>query len=129
MMVGFSSTDQYDNATVDNWPMTIDHTAGLRLCGGKVLCSSSAITWVPMPGGVGAYIERTATGLYTVVYERSFRKTPHPMVGTYEGTNYNWQAHVYEATGGGCKVMTSAYAGAAWALSSDVDWQIVVVGR
>ena len=127
-MTGFNSTDQYDNATVDNWPMTMDGQTGYRVIGGKAICGASAVTWVPILGGVSSYIERLSTGLYQVTWEEPFISTPAIMLNSFLA-GFNSQVKCYEVTVSGAKIATSSYVGAAWGLVNTNDFWIAAVGR
>lgn len=125
-MVGFQSTDQYDNATLDNWIMSIAQGQGYRCCSANIAMESdNSMKVTQISGGISAFVTRTSTGLYTVTFSDDFKNIPFimPIV-----SNKAQDANVSSPTVSGCTITTVSYAGAAWSLD-DVDFKIVAVGR
>ena len=126
-MVGFRSTDAYSNAVIDNWLM-IPGTAdiGTRIMG--ALCEYNSTTAVvdvdDVLGGIGASVTRTATGLYTIVYESPGKTVLLPYVSVSDPAH---KGIVYEFTDTGAKVKTLSFA-VSWSLA-DIPFCLYVVGR
>ena len=101
-MAGLITTDQYDNATLDNWLMSISGNPGIRSIGAKFQWDSvnSEVDVTNVMGGMSAYCNKTATGLYTITFETPFRTIAAPKLACGE----DYQVHLYESTLKGCKV-------------------------
>ena len=126
-MTGFRSSDAYSNSVLDNWLMIPGVTdLGTRVMGS--LCSYNVVTGVvdvyDILGGIGAGVTRSATGLYTIVYESPGKVVLLPFVGTGAPSQ---KGIVYEISNTGAKVKTVEYS-ASWALA-DVDFCLYAVGR
>lgn len=127
-MPGATSTMIYNNAALDNWLMTLGGGQGFRWISGIITAETSGATLTRCGGGISAYVQRTATGLYTLIWELTFQDMPVISVNCYSST-YIWQAHVYQATTAGCKILTEIYSGGVWALSDLVNFSIFAFGR
>ena len=126
-MVGFSSTDQYDNATLDNFAMMLGGSLGFRIGSASIDHTTDGIVVTQMSGDISAYVNNTSTGLYTITFENDYTIIPGVLANMWD-TNRDHQAHVYEVTRTGCKVMIGYYNGVAWALLNR-SFDLIVIGR
>ena len=122
-MTGFRSTGAYSNAVVDNWLMTLNGDRGSRIMGARIIYESGIVVVYDILGGIGASVTRTATGLYTVVYESPGKDALLPFV-TVAGNDE--AAFAYLVTSEGCSVKTLRYTGS-WVLR-DIEFCLYVVG-
>lgn len=126
-MPGMLSTSSYINATLDNWLMTLSGNIGVRIIGANVVYSSTLgrCDVTPVVGGISPLVTRTAEGLYTLTWELPFTNKPAVLPSVHDVTH---QAHVYEVTNTGCKVMTLLYSGGAWEVE-DIAFSVTAAGR
>ena len=124
-MTGFPAGSEYDNATLENFILALGGNIGLRVVGAKFQWDStnSEVDVTNIMGGMSPYCNRTATGLYTITYETSFRNIAAPL----KSTAANYQVHLYDATISGCKVMLLN--ANTMALTDDVAFFVGCFGR
>lgn len=127
-MPGFTSSDEYDNATVSQWLMSLGQRLYQRICGGNFEYDSGTtnIETDNKLGGLSPVATRLAAGDVKVQYAPTGFKVEgcvFPMP-----TSVNDQAFLYYADNDGFKVMEFNWGGAEFAFS-DEPFYIYCLGR
>jgi hypothetical protein len=127
-MTGWNDTDQYDNATVDNWVMTLGGALGLRFCGASVEYDSTAGTTdvTNILGSISPNTTRSSTGLQKHQYSPAGGKDVMGVFPT--ASDVDNQVFVYSAGKDDFRIMTLTWTGADFELS-DEPYYVYTLGR
>ena len=122
-MVGFNDSNSFDNATLDNFVISLGGAQGNRIIGARVITVGTTPSAENILGGLSVYVSLTATGNYTLTWDGDFERTPALFVKT---DTTSTQAVPYSVTTSGCKVKVRTWGGASFALGNGTFWLYAV---